>query len=336
MKRFALVALILIATRASAITVGDYARDLDRLGTLMASKQIEQAHVEATALMGSQVDGGFQVDDTLLRSVIEATTPDIKVISRLAATAAQLRAASSGPLSTADQKLLRELEQQQSAGALKAGGEVFAPEIANASIFTRISDTTGKMFSWIADKVTDFYEWLRRFWPDIKMQKQTPTAGMRWIVGAIVGLIALIIGILAFEVIRRSKRRPADIAVESEPASSSRDSDPMSRGANEWERYAAQLATAGRIREAIRAWYHAVLVTLYGAGVLTFRKGRTNWEYVSSLTPALSWRGEFVRLTRRFEHEWYGSDNSNPDSLSECRGVARQILSAVRRSEPGE
>jgi hypothetical protein len=335
-KRFALVALILIAIPASAITVGDYARDLDRLGKLMASKQIEQAHVEATALMGSQVDGGFQVDDTILRSVIEATTPDIKVISRLAATAAQLRAASSGPLSTADQKLLRELEQQQSADALKAGGEVFAPEIANASIFTRISDTTGKMFSWIADKVTDFYEWLRRFWPDIKMQKQTPTAGMRWIVGAIVGLIALIIGILAFEVIRRSKRRPADIAVESEPAASSRDADPMSRGANEWERYAAQLAAAGRIREAIRAWYHAVLVTLYGAGVLTFRKGRTNWEYVSSLTPALSWRGEFVRLTRRFEHEWYGSDNSNPDALSECRGVARQILSAVRRSEPGE
>jgi hypothetical protein len=335
-KRFALVALILIATPASAITVGDYARGLDRLRTLIASKQIEQAHVEATALMGSQVDGGFQVDDTLLRSVIEATTPDIKVISRLAATAAQLRAASSGPLSTADQKLLRELEQQQSADALKAGGEVFAPEVANASIFTRISDTTGKMFSWIADKVTDFYEWLRRFWPDIKMAKQTPTAGMRWIVGAIVGLIALIIGILAFEVIRRSKRRPADIAVESEPASSSRDADPMSRGANEWERYAAQLAAAGRIREAIRAWYHAVLVTLYGAGVLTFRKGRTNWEYVSSLTPALPWRGEFVRLTRRFEHEWYGSANSNPDALSECRGVARQILSAVRRSEPGE
>ena len=43
-----------------------------------------------------------------------------------------------------------------------------------------------------------------------------------------------------------------------------------------------------------------------------------------------------VRLTRRFEHEWYGSDNSNPDALSECRGVARQILGAVRRSEPAE
>src|ERR1700686_1626639 len=116
-KRFALVALLLIANPACAITVREYAASLDRLRALMASKQIQQAHVEATALMGSEVDGGFHVDDTLLRAVIEATTPDIKLISRLAATAVQLRAASSGTLSTADQKLLRELEDQQSAGA---------------------------------------------------------------------------------------------------------------------------------------------------------------------------------------------------------------------------
>ena len=336
MKRFAAIALLLIASPALAITVREYAASLDHLRALMMSKQIQQAHVEATALMGSEVEGGFRVDDTLLRSVIEATTPDIKVISRLAATAAQLRGASSGTTSNADQKLLRELEEQQAAEALKPGGEVFSRELENASIFTRISEAMGKMFSWIGDKLTDFFDWLKRFWPDIKMPKQRPTAGMRWIVGAIVAAIALVIGILAFEVIRRSKRRPVDVTVESAPASSSRDADPMSRGANEWERYAAQLAAAGRIREAIRAWYHAVLVTLYGAGVLTFRKGRTNWEYVSSLTPAIPWRGDFVRLTRRFEHEWYGSANSNADALSECRGVAREILSAVRRSEPAQ
>jgi hypothetical protein len=335
-KRLAVVVLFLIADPLCAITVREYARALDSLRTLLETKQIQQAHVEATALMGSEVDGGFQVDDTLLREVIEATTPDIRLISRLTATTSQLREASSGTLSPADQKLLGELEKQQSADALKAGGEIFTPEVANASIFTRISEAAGKVGDWIAEKLADFFDWLKRFWPDIKMPKQTPTAGMRWIVGAVVGLIALVIGILAFEVIRRSKRRPADIAVESEPASSSRDADPMSRGASEWERYAAQLAAAGRIREAIRAWYHAVLVTLYGAGALTFRKGRTNWEYIASLTPALPWRGEFVRLTRSFEHEWYGSDNSNLDALSECRGVARQILTAVRRSEPAE
>ena len=331
MKR--LLAILLLANPLSAMTVREYARSLDRLRSLLASKQIQQAHVEATELMGKDVDGGFQVDDTLMRSVIEATTGDIKLISRLAITSAQLRAASTGAVSPADQKLLQELEKQQTAEALKPGGEVFSRELENASIFTRISEAIGKAFDWIGEKLSDFFDWLKKFWPDIKMPKERPTAGMRWIVGTIVAIIAVIIGALAFEVIRRSKRRAAEVMVESAPVSSARDADPLSRGANEWERYAAQLAAAGRMREAIRAWYHAVLVTLYGTGILTFRKGRTNWEYVSTLTPSIPWRGDFVKLTRRFEHEWYGSANSSADALTECRGVAREILNQVRRAE---
>jgi hypothetical protein len=137
--------------------------------------------------------------------------------------------------------------------------------------------------------------------------------------------------VLALEIARRSKRRLAAVVTESDPVTSQRDDDPLSRGANEWERYAAQLAAAGRIREAIRAWYHAVLVTLYGAGILHFRKGRTNWEYVSSLAPDLPWRGEFIQLTRRFEEEWYGHDASGAEALDECSRRARRILDGARR-----
>jgi hypothetical protein len=114
------------------------------------------------------------------------------------------------------------------------------------------------------------------------------------------------------------------------PFGSKRDEDPLSRGAMEWERYAIQLAAAGRFREAIRAWYHAVLVTCYAAGVLHFRKGRTNWEYVATLAPSLPWRPEMIRLTRRFEREWYGSDESTLGALDDCGASARAILESVR------
>ena len=100
-----------------------------------------------------------------------------------------------------------------------------------------------------------------------------------------IGTIIVLV-ILAFEVVRRSRARQTEPVMASEPLSSKRDEDPLSRGASEWERYAAQLAAAGRLREAIRAWYHAVLVTLYGANILHYRKGRTNWEYVAGLAPA--------------------------------------------------
>jgi hypothetical protein len=117
----------------------------------------------------------------------------------------------------------------------------------------------------------------------------------------------------------------------SDPIASKRDEDPLSRGATEWERYAAQLAASGRIREAIRAWYHAVLVTLYAAGILHFRKGRTNWEYVAALSPEIAWRSEFVTLTRRFEEEWYGRERSAIEALEDVSGHAREILDIVRR-----
>jgi len=332
MKRLAAIVIFLAAFPAYGLTTREYARSLDRLRMLLDARKIEQAHVEATALMGREVEGGFHVDDTLLRSVIEATSLDLRLQSRLALTAAQLRASTSGTMSTADQKLLREIEANQTPEALKEGGEVFPPELVNASLFTRIADAMGRMFDWIGEKLGKFFDWLKRFWPDIKV-KEHPTAGMRWIVGSVVALIVVVIAVLAFEVIRRSRRRPLDLVAESEPASSTtRDADPLSRGANEWERYAAQLAAAGRIREAIRAWYHAVLVTLYGEGILHFRKGRTNWEYVSTLAPNIAWRGEFVKLTRRFEREWYGSERSSGDALADCRGSARQILSSVRRA----
>jgi hypothetical protein len=119
--------------------------------------------------------------------------------------------------------------------------------------------------------------------------------------------------------------------VKSDALTSKRDDDPLSRGATEWERYAAQLAASGRIREAIRAWYHAVLVTLYGAGILHFRKGRTNWEYVAALSPDLAWRAQFVALTRRFEEEWYGRDRSSIEAFEEVSERAQHILDAVRR-----
>ena len=154
----------------------------------------------------------------------------------------------------------------------------------------------------------------------------------RGLVTGIVLLIVLVLAMLAFETIRRSRdAAPEEDLVTSGAVESRRDEDPLSRGANEWERYAAQLAAAGRTREAIRAWYHAVLVTLYAAGILHFKKSRTNWEYIAALSPDIAWRGEFVTMTRRFETEWYGRAQSNIDALDDAAGRARRILDTVRR-----
>ena len=48
-------------------------------------------------------------------------------------------------------------------------------------------------------------------------------------------------------------------------------------------------------------------------------------EYVSALSPSLTWRREFIELTRRFEAEWYGATESNAEAFEECSRGAQAI-----------
>lgn len=191
------------------------------------------------------------------------------------------------------------------------------------------------MIEWLWKKLKQFLKWLVDLLPRRRNAFGQPTAGLHWIVWAVVGAIVLIILYLAFDVLRRSRARgPAEVET-STPIGSNQDEDPLSRGATEWERYAGELANAQRYREAIRAWYHAVLVTCYAAGILHFRKGRTNWEYIASLAPSLEWRPDAIELTRRFEQEWYGALHSTRDAYDACSDLAQSVLDALRREMRG-
>ena len=104
----------------------------------------------------------------------------------------------------------------------------------------------------------------------------------------------------------------------------------------DWHKLAAHFAAQiGFPAEVEAIENHAVLVSLCGASILHFRRGRTNWEYVATLAPAIPWRRGFIDLTQRFEHEWYGTDESTPEALEECQRRARAILESVARATRG-
>jgi hypothetical protein len=320
---------------AATLTLAGYEAALSRMRTFIDAGQIEAARAEAKALAGSDVqspNGRFKTDSTLLAEVNAAKPRDLAVESRIDATLSSLRATTLTKPAAVDAALMQRLQREQTLPELSRGGDIHGVEV-KTPLLKRIAEAIWKAARWIGNKVVKLVDWLMRFWPDGATKKKKPAAsGMRWTIGTLVALIILVLGVLAFEVIRRSRKASAGLIGESIPIGSSRDDDPLSRGANEWERYAGQLAAAGRTREAIRAWYNAVLVTLYVANVLQFRKGRTNWEYVAALAPDIVWRPQIIHLTRRFEEEWYGSDQSGLDALEECRAEARHILDAVRRS----
>lgn len=334
MKRALLIIMAALPLHAATLTLDQYTAALTRIRNLIAAGDVNTARAEANTLAGDDVvspNGRFHTDSTLIAEVNKAKPRDLGAETRIDATIAALRSTTPSKSPAIDQPLLLRLQREQTVPELRRGGDVRGVQ-AKVPWLQRVANVISGAAHWIVEKITKFAEWIARFWPKDTVKTKSASSAMRWTVGSLVGLIVLVLAILAFEVIRRSRKRASEVVEESAPLTSTRDDDPLSRGANEWERYAAQLAAAGRLREAIRAWYHAVLVTLYSANILHYRKGRTNWEYVAAVGPEQEWRARFIELTRRFEHEWYGSDDSSSDALDECSAAARHVLNAVRRT----
>jgi uncharacterized protein DUF4129 len=235
-----------------------------------------------------------------------------------------------------DRELLARLAAEQALPDLPRGGEL--PQIRDTGALQAVADFFAPVRRWLADHWKKLWRWLRR-----AFTRRGREGGAEVDLPRLVTVLALLLaasfallGLLALR--RRGVPVPAVVPPAASPSPPPRDDDPLSRRAGEWEAYARELAAAGRFREAIRAWYHAVLVALYQRGILHHRKGRTNWEYVAAVPPEAAWRPAFVAVTRRFEREWYGGERSSREALDEAAEAAHALLAALgsRRGYSGE
>jgi len=338
--RRVVVALVMLfcAAEGGGATLTEYIGSLERIESLVRSGQYDAASNEARALSGQTIDspnGRFHADDALLGALSDPKKIEVRLAPRLAATIAELRRVNGDKNAIqTDQNLLNAIEEEQHVAQPKEGGSMPADELTG-DWTTRMTKAMDDAFEWLADKLEKFFDWLRGFWPKSKRQEIETGGDIHGVVIGIAIAIAIVVVTLAWIAIRRGRRAATEVVESAAPIASKADEDPLSRASNEWERYASQLASARRYREAIRAWYHAVLVTLYSASILHHRKGRTNWEYIATLSPSLAWRRDFIEMTRRFEHEWYGAFESDEEAYDDCSRRARAILSAVARVSRG-
>lgn len=324
------------------LTLSDYRSSLAGISEALASSDFEEARCRTGLLSGRRYAAGGQIleiDSSITDGVlgVRSRTDASRICSRIRETLRNLpnEATNTGPPQKTQPALLEELRRSEAVLEIKKGGSIEGlPNVAD-SIPEEILQEIESAFDWIAEKLHSVRKWLRKLWPRRSGAGGQETAGISTMVTVLVSLVVALLLVLAYRVWRRKRNAAALPPAESgRIAESRRDADPLSRGAGEWEIYASELAARGRIREAIRAWYHAVLVALYGAGLLHYRKGRTNWEYVSSLRSELPWRPDFIEITRRFEQEWYGRRESSAEALRDCTFEAQKILRGVR--EEGE
>ena len=315
------------ATPASALTLDEYRAALGALAGALEAGDGERARTLAGALRGARVaEGGTQFEaDPSLVAAVESASDAARARLSVRRVLATLDEPGSGA-AEADPGRLARLAREEAARRPREGGAIDASlAVRPLTLPQRLREWLDRAAGFVLDVLRELWDWLRRAGPQPERGKGGAAAG---IVTALVAAIALVLTVAAFRSMRR--RDAAEERGETGEAPPERDEDPLSREAAEWERYAGDLAAAGRRREAIRAWYHAVLVALFRAGRLHYQKGRTNWEYVGQASPESVWRAPFVSLTEAFDREWYGREASAPEALRECAARAREVLRPLR------
>jgi hypothetical protein len=339
-KRLVLaLAFALLVTSAGAsevLRVDQYRARLVTLSSAISGRQLVAAKTIAQRLLEARVawNGEELATDRSILQPITVTRKPEELAAFKAPVESLIHALEQSipdNSTAADLARLERVAAAEKYEGLQRGGSVASVPQGEQSVMERAAEVISDVWNWIVDKLERFFDWLSDFWPKRSKRETGSIFGVPNIIAILVACIVLLLLYLVIHTWRK-KRSPAAAPVQPDVKSIRRDEDPLSREANEWERYAEELAAAGRVREAIRAWYHAVLVALYRAGALHYRKGRTNWEYVAALGPHIPWRARFIEMTRTFEREWYGRDRSNVEALERCATNARAILDSAGRS----
>jgi hypothetical protein len=314
-----------------ALSVAEYVAALDGLRAALEAGRLEEARAAAAVLREREVVWAGEPlapDPTVLDAIDNVQTPVEAGLE-----AARLRrltlALGLDEGSEAVEAHPDVLSRVGPGPGIEKGGETPSLRVAPLAFPGWIERTLLGAADWIKDSLRKIRRWLRRLVPRREATEQGDAGTTAAVAIVFAAVVAALLAVLAVRSLRRGRGATTGGA-SSVIRSSSRDDDPLSRETSEWEVYARELATQRRWREAIRAWYHAVLVALFRSGVLHHQRGRTNWEYVSRLSPDLGWRPAFVTLTRRFDREWYGRRTSDDGALAECAREAQGVLRAVR------
>jgi Domain of unknown function (DUF4129) len=329
--------LLAPALTAETIPVGAYRSRLVEIQTWLRSGDWVGARAGARDLLDDRVayaGGAVESDASVLGPIARASHPGEAdaAAPRLAQLLAGMSSIEAGETPEAaagtDPKLLQSIRDQQAVAELPQGGRL--PEVKDGGLFEILAGFFGTVANFFNDLLERLWDWFLSLFPQPGGGK--PQGLDLQVVTALVVGLALVLAWVGWRVLRHRRRGPVLVPAGPAPLPPAADDDPLSRESNEWERYARELAEAGRYREAVRAWYHAVLVALYRTGTLHHRKGRTNWEYVSAIPPGTPWRSGFAEMTRHFEREWYGRDQSDTEALRESETMALSIRTALRES----
>jgi hypothetical protein len=333
MTAAALLVLVTATGARPALSVEQYREQLHRLEARLDSGDARGAAELGRTLRAEEVHwagGVLRPDPRVLDPIVDGHGQDVREALAVLSTQLGDGGASREPASADAEKLSALARAQQTSEIRWGKGIPDAPEI-RLSVAQTVRRWLASAWDWVVGRLKTIFRWLRSWWRTPE-RPESPASGGTAIqtpVLLIVLAVVVLMVALGWLVLRTQRVAPPSEAPRRAP--DVEDADPLQRDVGSWQSRARALAAEGRHREAIRAWYHAVLVSCFHAGALHHRPGTTNREYASRLGPDLAWRADFADLTTRFDIEWYGRSESTPEAHQRFAGDALQLLPRIPR-----
>lgn len=146
---------------------------------------------------------------------------------------------------------------------------------------------------------------------------------------SLLGSLVLVVVLLAVLVLAVRFAR----GLRPDPATPPVIADAVGRDPADWEADAEEHERAGRLREALRCRYRALVAELAAAGVVDEAPGRTSGEYlreVRARRPTAA--ADLAAVTASFDAVWYGHARVDQARLDEVRRRSAAVRAAARRA----
>ncbi|MBW3565660.1 MAG: DUF4129 domain-containing protein [Acidobacteria bacterium] len=332
----ALVCLLAPSISAAEISLDGYRETLEAISADIRNERHGSALDRMNQLRSDRVRFGeltFVPDESLFATAGSEEVDLPALLARIDATVAALRSAERDVEAVRGGYEILDAERRSQELPALPGGGAAADLTIDRGVWDDVTGWLTKAFAWISEKLEWLWDWLITLWP--QTDARDPEGGVTLTVMMTTILIAACLLALVLMVIRRSRRRPEAAPVIVERIASVADHDPRSREESEWVGLARSLAAAGRHREAIRAWYNAILSTLIRTRRVAWIRGRTNWEYVEAVAASSRWKGDLVRLTAEFDREWYGNHEVDSTAYASFAETAAMILDSIDDQREG-
>ena len=328
--------LVLAATLTGAeptMRVESYRETLDAIAARLDAGDTARAAELASGLEGERIDWEGEPllpDSALLAAIAHSRGTEVRPAQDALRAALHEKTGTTAEVTTDDRRTLERLGRERVEARLST-----LPGMPEVGIpwGERIGQWLSSAARWVGRKIVALVRWLKRWWGPTERPLPSAEAVTSLAQGVlvVVGIVAvLLVGLAVVALLRR--RAPRVEPAAATPASSA-DADPTSRDEPAWRARAEALAAEGRHREAICAFYHALLVRCFQTGALHSRRGTTNREYARTLDTRVAWAPEFDELTLRFDLEWYGHDSSTATAFRDFSERTEVLIGRLGRAD---